>query len=637
MSPKHQTRECRRRTPRSGGTGGRSRRAVGWLVVAGAAAAFAPPLISSAPALAASGSIGAAGTSNPTLVYGFTGSPVTVTNWPGYKGLCLVAKGGDGGGFGDMAYPNRAGGGALVSGCMALSWGQDLQIAVGGRGHMQGVNGDTNSAGGWGSGGASGGNGGLDIANAPSPDPMFASGGGGGATTVSLNGTDVLVAGGGGGQGGGSQDESDGGAGGSAGPIAGSGTLSAFDPVSIWMAGQGGAETGPGGGGGQSGQAGLTIVGAGAGGGGGVNGGSGGHGSWSEAEGGSGGGAGSSLMDTQVLHGVMTEGAPGQSQDGYVDVWLLKSLDYQLLPGTASITAGKSVRVPLQIVAPDGTVFKMKDSSVSWSSTVDPDSGDTARPDTIAGAKITMYTAGAHYVTASLNGTPVATVEVKVLPGRTTHLGVTPGASSITAGQADPFSIHGLDAQGNVTGNLSNVAMLSSNVSSDVIAGDKVAMTAAGRHTITATVLKYSGRATVSVDHGTPASIAFATDDSNLSVPVGTAVTFAVTAEDKYGNEWTLDPSQYGVIAGGNTESVNSNTLQFGSSGQFTVTAILNGTLTFATTHITVTNVAATGPVGVVRHRSGSPQGPITGSARSHRHVPGVRAHRRARHHGSAH
>ncbi|MGO9752409.1 MAG: hypothetical protein ACLP8S_15060 [Solirubrobacteraceae bacterium] len=138
-------------------------------------------------------------------------------------------------------------------------------------------------------------------------------------------------------------------------------------------------------------------------------------------------------MDTQILHGTTTEGTPGQNQDGYVDVWLLKSLEYQLVPGEASIRAGRSVRVPLEIVAPDGTTFKMKDSGVTWSSKVDPDRGDTAHPDAIVGDKITMYTAGAHYVTASLNGTPVATVELKVLCGRTTHLGVSVGASSITA------------------------------------------------------------------------------------------------------------------------------------------------------------------------------------------------------------
>ncbi|MGO9752408.1 MAG: hypothetical protein ACLP8S_15065 [Solirubrobacteraceae bacterium] len=108
----------------------------------------------------------------------------------------------------------------------------------------------------------------------------------------------------------------------------------------------------------------------------------------------------------------------------------------------------------------------------------------------------------------------------------------------------------------------------------------------------------------MSVDHGAPISIAFATDDLNLSVPVDSAVTFAVTAQDKYGNEWTLDPSQYGVIAVGDTDSINSNTLRFDNSGQFTVTAIVNGTLVLASTQITVTDVAATGPVGTCGTRA---------------------------------
>ncbi|HUA45497.1 MAG TPA: glycine-rich protein [Solirubrobacteraceae bacterium] len=570
--------------------------AVQWLAVAGVSAALASAFIATGTASAASASFGAAQTSDPTLVYGFTGSPVTVTNWPGYQGLCLIAKGGDGAGFGDSDYPDRGGGGALISGCMRLDWGQDLQIAVGGRGHMQGVNGDTNFVGGWGYAGATGGNGGLDIVNDGSEDPKFASGGGGGATIVSYNGNDLLVAGGGGGQGGGSLDESDGGAGGSAGPIAGNGTLAADDPETNWPAGQGGAEPGPSGGNAQPGNTSLSFIGAGGGGGGGVNGGGGAYGSWNEAEGGSGGGAGSSLINTQILHGTMTEGTPGQNQDGSVEIWLLKSLDYQLVPANASISAGRSVRVPLEIIAPDGTIFKLKDSGVTWRSTVEPDSGDTARPDTIAGDKLTMYTAGAHYVTASLNGTPVATVEVKVLPGRTTHLGVTPAASSITAGQSDLFRIDGRDADGNVTGDLSNVATLSSDASSDVITGDTVAMTVAGPQTISASVLHYHGQTKVTVDHAAPTSIAFASDDTDLTVPVGSAVTFAVDAHDQYGNEWTLDLSQYGVIANGDTTSINSNTLQFDSTGQYTATAILNAPLLIATTQVTVTGVGATRP-----------------------------------------
>ena len=131
---------------------------------------------------------------------------------------------------------------------------------------------------------------------------------------------------------------------------------------------------------------------------------------------------------------------------------------------------------------------------------------------------------------------------------------------------------------------------------------------AAGAHTVTATADGHTAHTTVQVAPGQAVSIAFASDDQNVTVSTGSTVTFAVDAQDQYGNVWTLDPSQYGVIASGDTSSINSNTLQFNSAGQFNVTAITNGTDLITSTPITVTSAGVGSGPGGVSSGSGHPR-----------------------------
>ncbi len=280
------------------------------LAVAGVAAAL--------PAAATAAHHHRLGAEQPTVdTYTYSGQMDTLTP-PAWAGaLCIVAKGGDGAGFTDSSY-DHTGGGAVISGCLPVTSSDTLLVAPGGAGHMADTRGASDSLGGWGYGGAQGGGGHLGT-GADGSTPGFPSGGGGGGTIVQLNGKEIIVAAGGGGQRRGGYDEADGGSGGSAGPVAQSGGTASSGSA---PGGAGGAAPGPAGGPDLSPWSDqFASYSWGGGGGGGVNGGGGAVGSQFAGPdvdtGGNGGGAGSSIIDTQDIHGTIEAGTPGQNLDGW--------------------------------------------------------------------------------------------------------------------------------------------------------------------------------------------------------------------------------------------------------------------------------------------------------------------------------
>jgi gliding motility-associated-like protein len=227
------------------------------------------------------------GFSQTTVTYNFTGGNQTFVVPPCVTSISLTVAGADGGGAG-------GGNGAVVTGTIAVTPGQILQISVGGSGSI--------GAGSGGFGGGGTGRGANSGANA--------SGGGGGATSVSVSpfalANRIIVAGGGGGMGGGTTDA----AGGAGGCGTGSTGVASFGGGGTGgTQSSGGTGGNPWGGGntGSSGSLGLGAAGAidncnnnspgGGGGGGYYGGGSGGADCFASAPyGGGGGGGGSSLV-----------------------------------------------------------------------------------------------------------------------------------------------------------------------------------------------------------------------------------------------------------------------------------------------------------------------------------------------------
>ena len=471
-----------------------------WLAAAGISVAALPAAVIALPSIASAAPAAHVGAAPAQQVWHYTGAPQQVPAGPG--AMCLIAKGGDGGGTTDSDYPrDGGGGGAVVSGCLTLPLLERLTIAVGGQGYMEGAGGATNSNGGWGYMNASGGPG--HPAGGDSGIDGFASGGGGGATMVQLYGTNVLVAGGGGGQGGGQPDMAAGGSGGSGGPVAqnGAGPSDGGDS----KGGLGGGMPGPYGQASTVADTWLPSYSWGGGGGGGVNGGTAGQGSTQDpATGnigsGAGGGAGSSLIDSQLIHGTIETGTSGQNTGGVVEAWTAPTLTYQATPSAASMTAGRSVTMTLAATAGDSPSFPLTDSGVTWSSTVTPDPGDTGNaPDKISGSTITMYQAGTHTVTASVDGVPVAAATVDVTAAAQNSIGVAPLSTRITAGDNVGFAATSYDAYGNPIGQITQDATYTSNVSSDIVTGSHVQFFAAGAHTITATADGHTAHTTVQV------------------------------------------------------------------------------------------------------------------------------------------
>lgn len=270
--------------------------------------------------------------SQTTVSFNFTGNVQSWTVPPCVTSISVTMAGADGGG-------TSGGNGAVISGTLAVTPGQVLNIYVGGTGTC-----NTNSGGGWNGGGTG------KAANSGANGSC----GGGGATDIRIGGTAlanrVMVAAGGGGMGGGTQDA----AGGAGGCATGATGINSFGG-----GGTGGTQTSGGVGGnpwgsGQNGAPGsLGNGGAGAtdncynnspggGGGGGLyGGGSGGADCFSSAPyGGGGGGGGSSLTPAG---GTCTQGS--NNGPGYVVITYSAGTATALPTNTGPYCVGQTIQL----------------------------------------------------------------------------------------------------------------------------------------------------------------------------------------------------------------------------------------------------------------------------------------------------
>lgn len=270
--------------------------------------------------------------SQTTVSFNFTGNVQSWTVPPCVTSISVTMAGADGGG-------TSGGNGAVISGTLAVTPGQVLNIYVGGTGTC-----NTNSGGGWNGGGTG------KAANSSANGSC----GGGGATDIRIGGTAlanrVMVAAGGGGMGGGTQDA----AGGVGGCASGATGVNSFGG-----GGTGGTQTSGGAGGtpwgsGQNGAPGsLGNGGAGAtdncynnspgggGGGGYYGGGSGGADCFSSAPyGGGGGGGGSSLTPAG---GTCTQGS--NNGPGYVIITYTAGTATALPTNTGPYCVGQTIQL----------------------------------------------------------------------------------------------------------------------------------------------------------------------------------------------------------------------------------------------------------------------------------------------------
>jgi hypothetical protein len=246
----------------------------------------------------------------PAITFTNAGTTQDYTVPPGVTSIFLTAAGA-GGGKSRQAMAAPASTGALITGNIAVTPGQILEISVGQAG-ADASDHNSDPKGGWGGLGANGGTG-----NAAS-DTLRTGGAGGGATVVQLANADgsnaqtILVAGGGGGEGGRSGDLTPAPFGGSAGCANGapSWTGSNGHDGSSVLGGKGGAAAAESTMAGVRSKGGSGLGGNGGGGGGGVKGGAPGT-SASGTSAAGGGGAGSSTVDQMTQTTITCNSAGG--------------------------------------------------------------------------------------------------------------------------------------------------------------------------------------------------------------------------------------------------------------------------------------------------------------------------------------
>lgn len=459
------------------------------LGLAGPALAVSPPM-STGPALA----------SGEPLLYGYTGDEVDLTVPPGTQGIFFQATGGSGG---DASIGAKGGLGALTTGAILVSPGDEIALAVG----QAGLTG----APGWGAGqwfGGVPGTPGLSDSSGP-----VAAGGGGGATSIRVNDEFVTIAGGGGGAGGsgfitdGGPNHPAGGDGGAGGQAAGAGeagTSPSGDDQGDRAGGAGGqgggSATASGGAGSAASSANGQTWGQGGGGGGGVplGGAGGGTASTSQAyaSGGGGGGAGESTLAAAAFDSSI-DTAP-TAGDGSIEIYWLTNITISASIPDGTLTASETP-VPLTVTATDDNGDTLPDPSafVTWAS--------SEPTDIIEGSSIVMTKAVERTLTATWIGDPSvsSSVTATLYPGPLTGFQIVETPTTVTPGTAVPVIVEGVDAWGNPHGDATSSVFYSSNIPSDVFsttASNTVTMTALGEHVITASFGSYEpGSITIDV------------------------------------------------------------------------------------------------------------------------------------------
>ena len=270
--------------------------------------------------------------SQTTVSFNYTGSVQIWTVPPCVTSISVIMAGADGGG-------TSGGNGAVISGTLAVTPGQVLNIYVGGTGTC-----NTNNGGGWNGGGTG------KAANSSANGSC----GGGGATDIRIGGTvlanRVMVAAGGGGMGGGTQDAAGGGGGCASGAtgvnsFGGGGTggtqTSGGAGGTPWGSGQNGAPGSLGNGGAGATDNCYNNSPGGGGGGGYFGGGSGGADCFSSAPyGGGGGGGGSSLTPAG---GTCTQGS--NNGHGYVIIKYTAGTATALPTNTGPYCVGQTIQL----------------------------------------------------------------------------------------------------------------------------------------------------------------------------------------------------------------------------------------------------------------------------------------------------
>lgn len=199
----------------------------------------------------------------------------------------------------------------------------------------------------------------------------------------------------------------------------------------------------------------------------------------------------------------------------------------QMTPGNVTITAGASQAFGTQSFDMWGNLVADVTSSTTF--TISPSGSCTANVCTATAAAY-LYTVTATY------GSKSAAVNMNVTAGPFDHVTISPSSASITAGKYQPFSVFGVDQYGNPAIDASSTTFaITPDGSCSIGSGSaSCTATAAGPHSLTATLSGKSATAPLTVNPGAATRIRIA--PTITSMPVGTSQAFTARSVDGYEN-----------------------------------------------------------------------------------------------------
>lgn len=181
-----------------------------------------------------------------------------------------------------------------------------------------------------------------------------------------------------------------------------------------------------------------------------------------------------------------------------------------------------------------------------------------------------------------------------------TELSMSLSPSVFPAGASTTVAVNGSDEYGHDFGDVTDTVALSSGVLSDVIDGDTITATEAGRRTVTATLDGVSTTATLGVDPAALNRLKVAPTNSTLTA--GDEVGLTVTGADRYGNP--VDTAAAALTSDIDNDVIDGHAVTATKAGEHTVAVTLDSmaaTTTFTVAPARLDALTITQPKATIR------------------------------------
>lgn len=282
-------------------------------------------------------------------------------------------------------------------------------------------------------------------------------------------------------------------------------------------------------------------------------------------------GAGGSLtanIFTSELAGVwnVTATYDSLSKSVFLAVNHACAVGIQISPCGATITAGSNEAFTTTAVDTFGNTWTVTNLA---SYTITSSAGGSWSANTYAPAN-----AGTWTVTATM-GSFSAIAPVTVIHGSPTSIAASPQTQTITAGSTQTFTATASDAYSNQWDVSASTVWLIDSGAGGFWSANAYTSTNAGNWVVTAVFDNLVNKASLTVNHGSIASIVV--NPASVSINAGSTQAYTAAASDSDGNIWDVTNVVTWQTSAGAGGSWTGNVYTSSNSGSWTVTAISNG------------------------------------------------------------